>query len=46
MFGDFRGYDNQGENKKVQERVKELAGAMVEAYQSSSSAEDVARNYE
>lgn len=46
MFGDFRGYDNQGENKKVQERVKELAGAMVEAYQSSSSAEDVARRYE
>ena len=46
MFGDFRGYDNQGENKKVQERVKELAGAMVETYQSSSSAEDVARRYE
>lgn len=46
MFGDFRGYDNQGENKKVQERVKELAGAMVEAYQSSSSAENVARRYE
>ena len=46
MFGDFRGYDNQGENKKIQERVKELAGAMVEAYQSSSSAEDVARRYE
>ena len=46
MFGDFRGYDNQGENKKVQERVKELAGTMVEAYQSSSSAEDVARRYE
>ena len=46
MFGDFRGYDNQGDNKKVQERVKELAGAMVEAYQSSSSAEDVARRYE
>lgn len=45
MFG-YNNYDNQGDNRKVQERIKELANQMIEAYQSSSSAEEVARNYE
>ena len=45
-FGNNRGYDNEAENRKVQERVFELANGMVEAYQSSSSAEEVAQTYE
>ena len=45
-FGNGRGYDNEAENRKVQERVFELANGMVEAYQSSSSAEEVAQTYE
>ena len=45
MFGRENFYDNQGENRKVQEKVRELAEEMVEAYQSSSSAEEVAEKY-
>lgn len=45
MFGRENFYDNQGENRKVQEKVRELAEEMVEVYQSSSSAEEVAEKY-